>query len=101
MVSPCAMALFGQTGSQTSQLTQSSLILSDISTPRTPECASVTSVGLLRLDEHVIHARRRHRRLDALVVRGLADEQHTHALHLSLIHISEPTRLLSISYAVF
>src|SRR5674536_373739 len=24
-----------------------------------------------------------------------------HALHLSLIHISEPTRLLSISYAVF
>src|SRR5678815_513746 len=34
------------------------------------------------------------------MVRGIAAELRT-ALHLSLIHISEPTRLLSISYAVF
>src|SRR5678816_1685063 len=31
----------------------------------------------------------------------LPDVMHTSVLRLSLIHISEPTRLLSISYAVF
>src|SRR5678815_2894548 len=34
-------------------------------------------------------------------VAGLADQVDVVALDLSLIHISEPTRLLSISYAVF
>ena len=35
-------------------------------------------------------------------VQVMADHQHIEMLiHLSLIHISEPTRLLSISYAVF
>eukprot|EP00658_Telonema_sp_P-2_P075264 TRINITY_DN64754_c0_g1_i1.p1 TRINITY_DN64754_c0_g1~~TRINITY_DN64754_c0_g1_i1.p1 ORF type:complete len:131 (+),score=10.92 TRINITY_DN64754_c0_g1_i1:145-537(+) len=31
----------------------------------------------------------------------LSNSRADHGLHLSLIHISEPTRLLSISYAVF
>src|SRR5678815_5988451 len=40
----------------------------------------------------------------SLVIGMRVQEKHTNArgtLHLSLIHISEPTRLLSISYAVF
>src|SRR5678815_1002809 len=41
-------------------------------------------------DQEADHDRERH-----------ADEIDLHLRHLSLIHISEPTRLLSISYAVF
>src|SRR5688500_6712327 len=90
MVSPWWMALMGHTGSQTSQLTQSSLIFRDIvflesAWPLLQPRASAS----LRFDEHVVHAGRRDRRLDAFAVGGLADEEHLDALHRVRLDVGE------------
>eukprot|EP00658_Telonema_sp_P-2_P044201 TRINITY_DN32050_c0_g2_i1.p2 TRINITY_DN32050_c0_g2~~TRINITY_DN32050_c0_g2_i1.p2 ORF type:complete len:148 (+),score=37.90 TRINITY_DN32050_c0_g2_i1:175-618(+) len=45
--------------------------------------------------------RRYHKQGEALVLAQVVDECMRDIVGLSLIHISEPTRLLSISYAVF
>src|SRR5678815_5496565 len=55
--------------------------------------------GIVTIDPHVaIEVRLEHM---GLVDRGVRVVLHRVVRHLSLIHISEPTRLLSISYAVF
>ena len=59
----------------------------------------------MHLDQCAAHAGEIGRSTDAkLMFLKIADEQFAQArivVDLSLIHISEPTRLLSISYAVF
>src|SRR5688500_680908 len=57
MASPWAMALLGQTGSQTSQLTQSSLIFSDIgSATAFPGCAGAAAARLHGRRSPGVHA---------------------------------------------
>src|SRR5678815_5916240 len=56
---------------------------------------------LVELDAHILGSGRNHkRRALQLVVARRCNVGAEHRI-LSLIHISEPTRLLSISYAVF
>eukprot|EP00658_Telonema_sp_P-2_P084534 TRINITY_DN9405_c0_g1_i6.p1 TRINITY_DN9405_c0_g1~~TRINITY_DN9405_c0_g1_i6.p1 ORF type:complete len:113 (-),score=47.63 TRINITY_DN9405_c0_g1_i6:110-448(-) len=54
--------------------------------------------------EHPLQDQQNRRHQDHNLLRAeqqANDDDHHHHHHLSLIHISEPTRLLSISYAVF
>src|SRR5450756_1072223 len=56
---------------------------------------------VVHLGERECSLQRRRRLLDDLLVPPLLDEARRAAMGLSLIHISEPTRLGMISYAVF
>src|SRR5688572_9358030 len=86
MVSPWEIAWLGQAGSQTSQLTQSSLMRRDMqgASCRDRGVAEVSAAPrasrLLGLDEDVLGAGGLDQRLDARAVFGLADEQHVRAL---------------------
>src|SRR3546814_2608230 len=87
MVSPWLIALFGQAGSQTSQLTHNSLIFSDIrmycrvEAPVPVEPAPAMASLLAGFHEHVFDTGGADCSLDPLVVGGLADEQDAHAFH--------------------